>query len=376
MKSKHEVVAELSWSQVHAFRLARHHLHHRAPRKSLAEVVRDIGGAQAQLMSAAELQIAVRVNCTVADVRKALWTDKTLVKTWLMRGTLHLASADDLPLVTAATGRPWSQMRPSWLRYMQTTEPEFWKIVDEVAEALDGKPMTREELIARVGRGKSTRIRELLKSGWGGMLKPAARSGRLCFGPNRGQSVTFVRPTDWLGQWREVDPEQAIAEVVRRYLRAYGPASKTDFAQWWGGWRAIGAAGWSAIEADLVRVSVEGSQGHLLRSDLEAIEKARLEPSVRLLPNFDPYLMGHASRDHLVSRVHLSKVSRIAGWISAVVLVGGVAAGTWTYAMAGKTLRIKVEPFRRLPTAVVGEIKLRAAELARALGATKAEVTY
>lgn len=65
------IAAELSWPQVHAFRLQRHHLMQRAPKKDLARVVADIGGAQAQVMSAAELQIAVRVDCTVEDVRKA-----------------------------------------------------------------------------------------------------------------------------------------------------------------------------------------------------------------------------------------------------------------------------------------------------------------
>lgn len=86
---------ELTWSQVHAFRLSRHHLLSQAPKKDLARVVGDIGGAQAQLMSAAELQVGVRVDCTVDDVRAALWKTKKLVKTWLMRGTLHLVPAVD-----------------------------------------------------------------------------------------------------------------------------------------------------------------------------------------------------------------------------------------------------------------------------------------
>jgi hypothetical protein len=374
VKSKPNVAAELSWAQVHAFRLERHHLARRSPKKDLARVVRDIMGAQAQVMSAAELQIAVRVDCTVEDVRQALWTDKTLVKTWLMRGTLHLAAADDLPLYTAATGsRRWSQMRPSWLTYLQTTESEFWNIVDEVSAALDGTLRTREELIAVVGKGKSERVQKMLGSGWGGMLKPAARSGQLCFGPNRGQSVTFVRPADWLRWWREVEPEVALPEVARRYLRAYGPASRTDFARWWGVGNSIAA--WSGIAGELVKISAEGARLDMLKSDLPAVGKARIETSVQLLPNFDPYLMGHASRDHLVARAHLPKVSRTAGWISAVVLVDGAIAGTWTYAVAGKTLRVSVEPFRRLQPAVVREIKLRAGELAQALGAAKSVVS-
>src|SRR5437899_11406063 len=137
MKAAPPEVAGLSWPQVHAFRLQRHHLSRRAPGKDLARVVGEIGGAQAQLMSAAELQIAVRVDCTVAEVRQALWTDRALVKTWLMRGTLHLARADDLPLYTAAMGRRWIKVSNAWLKFVQVKEPELWKLVDDIGNALD-----------------------------------------------------------------------------------------------------------------------------------------------------------------------------------------------------------------------------------------------
>ncbi len=293
-------------------------------------MVGGIGGAQAQLMSAAEMQIAVRVDCTTADVRKALWTDRSLVKTWLMRGTLHLARAGDLPVYTAAMSRRWIKVSNAWLKFVQVTEPELWKLVDDIGAALDGKPLSREELIAIVGKGKPARITQALRSGWGGMLKPAARNGRLCFGPNRGQNVTFVNPKQWLHDWHDVDPEQAIVEAARRYLRGYGPATKQDFSRWWGNWPG---------------------------------------------PLFDPYLMGYATRDHLFDRVHAPKVSRTAGWISAVVLVDGVVAGTWTHTTAkGGKLRIEATPFQRLTSAVTSEVRKRADELAKAVDATRVEV--
>lgn len=372
---KAAVEAEVTWPQVHAFRLQRHHLAQRAPKEDLARVVADIGGAQAQVMSAAELQIAVRVDCTTADVRKALWTDKTLVKTWLMRGTLHLASASDLPIYIAAMSHA-ARMRPSWLNYMQLTEAQFLALGKEIASALNGSPMTREELIASVGKGQSPKVLELLKSGWGGMLKPAARSGALCFGPNRGQSVTFVRPQAWLGTWREVNPDEGTAEVARRYLRAYGPATKSDFVRWWGSWAGVGAAAWKSLTDELVTVSVEGERADVLASDLDALGHATLEESVQLLPAFDPYLMGHTNREHLFERVHASKVSRTAGWISAVVLVGGTVKGTWTHTFEKKVMRIHVEPFRPLTKGVKTEVGRLAEALAQALQLSGATVSF
>ncbi|HSS60273.1 MAG TPA: winged helix DNA-binding domain-containing protein [Candidatus Limnocylindrales bacterium] len=376
MKAKGPVAAELTWAQVHAFRLKRHHLTGRAKKTDLPQVVADIGGVQAQVMSAAELQVAVRVDCTVADVRKALWTDRALVKTWLMRGTLHLARSEDLPIYCAAMSTRGIKVRPSWLKYFQLTEGELWNVVDEIGAALNGTPLTREELIAVVGNGKPARILESLRSGWGGMLKPAARDGTLCFGPSRGQSVTFVSPQKWLPSWRRVDRDTAFAQMARRYLRAYGPASKTDFARWWGAWPGVGNAAWSALGDEIVPVSVEGARLDAHAADIDEIRGATVEDSVQLLPGFDPYVLGHASRDHLVDPAFASRVSRTAGWISAVVLVDGEAVGTWTHTMANQVLRLTVSPFRRIAPRVKTQVGIRAEELAHAMSAKKTEVKF
>lgn len=373
MKAKRAVVAELSWKQVHAFRLAGHHLGQRAPKQDLVRVTGDIGGAQAQVMSAAELQIAVRSDCSVSDVRNALWKKKTLVKTWLMRGTLHLVPASDLPLYTAAMSGGWMKPRPSWLKFFEMTADELAGLSDTIGGALSGEPMTREEIIAVASKGQSVRVREWLKSGWGGVLKPVARAGLLCFGPSRGQNVTFVRPDQWLGTWSELDPEASMVELGRRYMRTFGPATRRDFAFWWGHSSGVGRAAWTGLEPELVDVTVDGWPAQMLASDLPRIPKPT-RGSVRLLPPFDPYLMGYASRDHLFEAVHRSKVSRTAGWISAVVLVDGRVEGTWTHRVSKDVLSLEVAPFRKLTRPMVSEVKLRAQELAASLGVSNAEV--
>jgi hypothetical protein len=264
----------------------------------------------------------------------------------------------------------------AWLKYTQLTEPELTGLFDAIGDALDGRPLTREELIATVGRGRSEKIRDVLKSGWGSMLKPVARRGLLCFGPSRGQSVTFVRPRQWLGSWREVDAREAQAEIARRYLRAYGPATKQDFTRWWGAWTGVGREAWATLADELVTVSIEGSRAEMLASDLRLMAEAAVGTSVRLLPTFDPYLMGHANRDHLFDAVHRARVSRTAGWISAVVLVDGRVVGTWTHTVVKQTLRIAVDPLQRLPPKARPLVRDRAEELAATLGLSKAEVTF
>ena len=375
MKAKAAVAADLTWAQVHQFRLARHHLLSPAPKNDLVRVIGDIGGVQAQVMSAAEMQAAVRVRCKVEDVTTSLWNDKTLVKTWLMRATLHLVPAADLPIYTAAMGSYGIRNTNAWLKWMQITEPELTMIVDAIGEVLDGQALTREELIARLGKGRPERIQLALKSGWGGLLKPVARRGLLCFGPSRGQNVTFVRPEQWLGTWREADPETALAELARRYLRAYGPATKNDFVRWWGQWPRVGNTAWAALAEELAPVSVEDQRMDILAADLDRITSMKAEPSVRLLPSFDPYLMGHAKRDHIVAVEHGSRVSRTAGWISAVVLSEGRVVATWTHEVKKGTLAMRVDPLRKLAPATLKEVRLQADALAEALGLDHAAVT-
>jgi hypothetical protein len=264
----------------------------------------------------------------------------------------------------------------AWLEFFKVTEAEVWELADAIGAALNGKPMTREELIAVVAKGKSERLRDALKSGWGGMLKPAARNGNLCFGPSRGQNVTFVRPDAWVGSWRDIDPEIAIVDVARRYMHAYGPATREDFARWWGNWPGVGKAAWAGLQPELADVSVEGTKVQILTADLKSMPSAPASLSVQLLPLFDPYLLGHNNRDHLYDPVHRSKVSRTAGWISAVVLADGAVLGTWSHTATGKTLRVTVEPFKSLPAKVKSEVRARAESIAKALDLPKTEVKF
>jgi hypothetical protein len=217
-------------------------------------------------------------------------------------------------------------------------------------------------------------VREAISGSWGSLLKPAARRGLLAFGPSRGTNVTLVNPRHWLRGWKDLDTDDATAEIARRYLRAYGPATKKDFVRWFGYLRRGRVDPWPALAEELVDVDVEGTRLQLLARDARALARTDPPGSVQLLPPFDPYLMGHASRDHLFDAVHRWKVSRVAGWISAVVLVDGRVEATWTHAREADALVITVTPLEALPARARGEIEARADALARAMGLGGAEV--
>jgi hypothetical protein len=145
-------VLELTWRQVVAWRLARSHLLAPAPHARLVDVVRDVALIQAQVLSAAEIGICVRVaDVTAADVRRELYDRRSLVKTWSIRGTLHLVPADELPLWAAAARgpRPFWESR-SWLAKYGLTARSASALFDAIADALVGSCLTRAELADEV----------------------------------------------------------------------------------------------------------------------------------------------------------------------------------------------------------------------------------
>jgi uncharacterized protein YcaQ len=340
-------VSAVTIEQARAFRLARQRLDRRAPAGSMLEVARALCGVHAQLASSAELALWARIEgIERAEVSEAL-EERALVKTWAMRGTLHLLPADDLALYVAVLGPRWDNPGGAWLRGHGVPEEHFEALVRLVPRAVDGKPRTREELADRLAEVGGPELRERLLSGWGALLKPSAHRGDLCFGPNRGRNVTFVRPDRWLGKLDRPDPGDAEREVVRRFLAAYGPATADDFARWIGMRGAQPKRMLAALGDEIARVDVDGREASMLAADVKALRAAKAPSSVRLLPAFDPHVVGTRPRSHLVDPKHEAKIYRPQGWISPVVLVDGMAAGIWKRERGS----VELEPFGRLSRA-------------------------
>lgn len=391
MPNRKQEKGSITWDQVRAFRLARHHLVERAPVKSLAAVVRDMAGAQAQLLSAAQLSLWPRVrDLELAQVEDAL-NKRKLVKASCMRRTLFLVPSKDLAIFVRGSARR-AEKEVRWTRGKGVADRVIDAAIDAALGAMD-EPLTRPEIAERVSKKLRVRMQSFTGGGWGNQKKLAAvpvghlifpvvdllnlvaARGVVCYGPGRGAEPTFVRADAWIPKWRDVPQKDAEEQLLRMYLRAYGPATAADFAMWSGITAADARQIWERVEAEIVPVNVNGWAAAILRQDLAELGQAAFErPLVRLLPYFDSFLIGHKERVHLVAPKHHSKVYRAQGWISPVVLVDGRVAAVWEHTWEGKRIRIHVTMLEPLALRIINAIREQAQDLARFLGATGVKV--
>jgi hypothetical protein len=346
---------KLTWARAAAWRARRHHLYERAPAGSMLAAASRLCGLHAQVLSCAELTAWARVkDLDRGAVQRALWQDRRLVKSWAMRGTLHLLPADELPLWHAALGTSRRYLKPAqWQKYFGLSIEELDRLTEAVGRALDGRVMTRKELVSEVARitGSAAFGAKLAESSWGMLLKPAAFAGTLCFGPSVGQRVRFTRPDSWLGGAApRMEPEAATVEVTRRFLSAYGPATYHDLGRWWGSGTTIAKQWIAALGEEATSVAVDGTMAWMLAADVREASEPQPGRSVRLLPGFDQYVVAasfHAG--HLLPGDFRGRVYRPQGWISPVLLVNGRMEGTWRHAMKGSRVGVAIEPFVELP---------------------------
>jgi hypothetical protein len=365
----------VGWDEVRARRLARSFLSDRASGERLVEVVSAVCGLQAQLQTAAELQLCARVDgVTQAEIREVAWEQRALVKAWTIRGTLHLHPAAELALWHAAqraalgsapTGLPaWRD--PERVLHPALDADEVEAVRAAVWEVLDGRRLTRDELteavVKRVGAAPQARLR----SGF------AFFHSDLCQGPPQGSRITLVRPDQWIEDRQSVEPREALREVCRRFLRAYGPARPAEFMAW------FGAAAFRAAEARALfedvgteEIDVDGRRSFVLSGDTSFPVPSR---QVRLLSEYDVYMMGFRERDQLIPEpvreliAHHRRGRYEGPAATRLVLVDGIAAGLWERKKRGRRIELQVRLTRRLGKTARAELRHEAERIGAFLG--------
>ena len=376
--------------QVLAFRLAGHNLGRRLPPGSLLAAAAACGVQNSPPGSAA-LALAARVEgLTPADIDRALEVDKSLLQIWSLRQSRYFIPTKDLDAFTVAI-QP--QDEESWRYTMQGFVP----ILDQMgmsateavalvraalADALDGRELTKREMGVELAKRLPAAFGPWLEpdtfSGFGAVLvRPIALTGLFCLAPRSGGEASFVRTDQWLGRPLPApDPDEARAELVRRYLRCYGPSTPEHFGEWAGIAPSAAERAWQAARRRLVAVGAGEGKAWLWRDDLAAFQApGGVAGGVRLLPPHDPYLLGRDRETLVVDTATRRQIWRAAG-NPGVLLVDGEAAGMWRSRKQGKRLQLTVTPLRALSAGAREVIEAEVGLLAPFRGAEEIAVTY
>jgi uncharacterized protein YcaQ len=361
--------------------LIKHHLFKKASRKDLVKVVGDVCGLHAQAARSPYFALWSRVKGFDDQLLdNALFEDKSLVKTWVMRGTLHIVPSAELPVYNRSLRRMWFEHHgrfmkaPEWLSVEQRRNQVYPKIL----QALTQKPLKRKDL--------GDRVRSLLKdnslpyerlfSGWGGILKETAYEGLTVHAEPCERESCFAKLSQWLPRivLSSVSEEEAQKRLFVKYLHGYGPATQQDFSLWSG---LLAGDSKKAIEnasSMIEQIEVEGANGQfwILKEDMRALDSVDpAEPTpTRLLPKFDSFLLGHKDRSRIIKDQHKKLVFKPkVGDIAATVLIDGQIAATWKHTRKRHALAVSIKPFGKIAQDNIEEVKQQASELSQYMGA-------
>jgi hypothetical protein len=312
----------------------------------VATVTRSVCALQAQAFDAARHQVRVRSEgLTAGAVDQAFEQERSVVRTWLMRGTLHLCAADDLRWLIDVFGPAVNQFGASRRKNLGLDDATCQRGVAVIRKALANGPMARREIRQRLVEAGvlDEPVGQMLLH----LLYHAAALGIVCSGPRMGRDDSFVLLDDWVPPSKSPRGDVALGELARRYFGAYGPAGEADFAAWSGLRRTVIRASMAAIGTELVEFPgpIRG-----LWTLGPAIAGAHLvRPTVRLLGHFDTYLLGYRRREHLGDAAAEAWIhDGGGGWIRPVICVDGWIAGGWRMEHGGGEIEIRVMPFDRI----------------------------
>jgi hypothetical protein len=330
-------------------------------------VLGDVCGLQAQVLSAAWLGVRARSRgLVVPQLDRALNQQRSIVRSWLMRGTLHVVAAEDLRWLLQLLGPVFA--RAGTTRHAQLGLDDTVKSrgVAAIRRILtDAGPLTRHELVDWLRR-RDIKLDPKTQAPVH-LIGLAALQGILCLGPARedGES-TYVLLDDWVRPAPARSRESALAELGNRYFGAYGPATAEDLAAWSGIAMAEARSAIIGALPGLREVMIQGRPGFVLKNRREPpATPARVE--VRLLPAFDTYLLGYRRRALAVPARLQSRLQRGGGWLHPAVLANGRAAGAWSLRKSAGRGHVQVELFGRISAAIRSGIEAEVADIGRFL---------
>lgn len=393
------MVVRVARREVVAFRLQAHHLTERlAEDRVLAAAGRC--AVQNSPPGSASLALHARVRgMTTGRMAELVADEKSLLQTWCMRGAPFVFPTADAPVFTRGALPPTEasmrRLLPGVEQPLRDLDMSLTDAVEltrgEIVGVLSGRRLAINplgaELAARVAGKLPAHRRRVWQAdgpfapgqplGEGVIhfcLRVLTLQGVVCFAPRRGNTAPFVLVEEWLGHSiPATDPHDARAELLRRYLRSYGPSTRGGFAAWLGVRANDVDPWWTPVEQELTPVGFRG-RSWVLAEDLTTLRSAPPASGARLLPPRDPYTQIH-DRDTIVDPSHQRQVWRTTGE-PGTVLVDGEIAGTWRPRKRGHTLTITITTFDALPAQARRSLEDEADQIAALRGASSVNITH
>ena len=338
--------------------------------ENVAHVVKALCGIQAQDARAAELAVRVRsAGVVAADVERTRVQDRSIIRTWGQRGTLHLLATEDVGWLLSLLGPIFIAGDRKRRTELGLDEATCIMLIAALRKILaDQGPLTRAEIVEQLAARTGIRLEGQAAPH---LLARAAFEGVICLGPDRGTKPTYALLTDWIDSKHMISlsRDAACAELARRYLAAYGPAEAHDFASWSGLPISDVRAGLKGIAPDLIDVEVAGRPAWMLKEHLAWLDEFPAQTSiVRLLPAFDTYLLGYRSRDMVVSPRYARRINAGGGMIAPTLVVNGRAAAIWKLKRQRSGADVVLEPFEELASEIQPALEAEVQHIGRFLG--------
>jgi hypothetical protein len=285
-----------------------------------------------------------------------------------MRSTLHMLAAPDIGWVVELY-RPPAGAVTRRQRQLGLDADLLARALPAIREVLSARgPLTRAALVGELAtKGVVVAPRSQAPAH---LIGYAARQGLICRGPDQSDDEpTYVLIADWVGEPAQLDPDEALAELARRYVGAHGPAGPRDFAYWSGFPVTTARRAFTLLADELREVDAAGDRAYL-PGTADPVAPDDGTPCVRLLPHFDAYLLGYRSREAFLPARFAHRIQAGGGFVQPAIVVDGRVVGTWRLRRQGRRMTVSAEPFERLGDELMPSLVAEADDVGRFHGTT------
>lgn len=323
------------------------------------DVVRSLGAVQAQDYAHSLWAIGLRTkNAKINDVEQAL-SDGKIIRTWLMRGTVHIILAEDITWMrNLFSERILARLTPKAWGFHAMSPELMDRAKNMIVQALGGKTvLTRKELIQRLADAGIPDDKQQSYFIFGYL----SQSGVICPGPPQGKNQTFALLEDWATNQRILTRERSLAVLAERFFSSHGPATVADFANWSGLKMSDAKSGLAAVQDKLKSLTHNNAEYWMA-------PQAKEDNGLFLLPGYDEFLIGYKDRSPSFEIYGSTPISTYNGMFYATIIEDGQVLGVWKRVIKPNAIDVVLHPIVKLSQKQIARIEIQIAAYAKFLG--------